>query len=647
MDEFPILFSPLTIGPITLKNRIVNAPHQTGFARHGEYTDKLVEYHRERARGGAAMIVSQATSVVPDYIDLHSTDALIPQYERVSQAVREHGAHYGAELYHPGSQGEYTGPDTDIFVSPSPIVASYYHAGWRVPHALTDDEILAIVDDFGQAARRCRDGGLSSVELHFAHGNLVEQFISPRTNLRDDDWGGPLENRLRFAELILQAVRKAVGPDVAVGARMTAAGLDPGELNDMDMMEVIGTVGSWDLLDYVSLTMGHYSDALNTARNIPNMTFKPGLWQRYGKAVRNVVDVPVFLVGRINHPRTAEEILESGACDAVTMVRALIADPFLPEKSRTGRVDEIRPCIGAMNCLHHLDKGEEIRCIHNPSVGRELTLPDDVGVAERQRRIVVVGAGPAGLEYARVAACRGHEVVVIEAANRVGGQVRAAATAPTRSELSSIVEWLHQQCVDAKVDIRTGQRATVQDVIALEPDAVVLATGSRLAANPFAGGPLPVADPLTAFTPDAPSGRVAIYDELGDWQGISVTHALAERGCETIYLTPTAFPGSALEYTNWRIEYQKLTEVGVQFHPVTEAVGTEERTLLVRPGFARKVERITDLDHLVWVGAPSSEESLALQLREAGLTVDVVGDAYSPRGIEQSVFDGRRAAMHA
>lgn len=657
--EYPILFSPLQVGPLKLKNRIVNSAHQTGFAREGAYTDQLIEYHRERARGGAAMLVSQATSVTGDYLDLYnSDDSVVPAYKAVAGAVGEFGAYYSAELFHPGSQSEYSGSGAEVYVAPTSLPASYLGGRWRVAHELTEREILDIVDAFGAAAHRCREGGLSGIELHFAHGNLVEQFFSPKTNRRTDDWGGELANRLRFAELITRAVRDAAGPELAVGARLTAAGLDKGDLNDMDMAEVIGTIGSWDLLDYVNLTMGHYTDALNSARNIPNMTFVPGMWQKYGRLIKNIVDVPVFMVGRVNHPRTAEDLLEAGACDAVVMARALIADPHLPEKARTGRTASIRPCIGAMNCMDSLERGHGIRCIHNPRVGHELDMPEDVDVGEGGRKVMVIGGGPAGLESARVAAARGHEVTLFERSPKVGGQARTASRTPDRGELASLVEWLEQECRAAGVEFRTGQEATAQTVAAGSADLIVIAVGASYPTGP---------DPDAGFTSAAVeklhadvrvvsldealagglAGKVAVYDTVADWPGFNAARVLADDGCRVHYLTPEQYPGSALEVTNWRLEYEALSERDVEFSPVTQVVGSEPGGLVVRRGFARATQTLTGIDTLVWISAPASRTELQVALADSTATVITVGDAYAPRSIEQAILDARLSLQHS
>jgi hypothetical protein len=399
--------------------------------------------------------------------------------------------------------------------------------------------------------------------------------------------------------------------------------------------------------------MGHYSDALNVARNMPNMTFPPALWQKYGRLVKSVVDVPVFLVGRINHPRTAEDLLEANICDAVVMARALIADPHLPEKARTGRTGDIRPCVGAMNCIDSVEHGRGIRCIHNPRVGHELDFPEEVEAGAGGKQVLVVGGGPAGLEAARVAAARGHRVTLLEKAGAVGGQVSVASRAPGRAELASIVEWLEHQCRANGVDIRTGQTATPETIVASRPDVVVIATGASYPHRPAPGGAFEAADIddlgshlqlvglEQVLAGEVTTGRVVVYDAIADWPGFNAARVLAERGCEVRYVTPERYPGAALEVTNWRMEYQALSEQGVELLPVSEVVGSVPGGLVLRRGFARDTEKLQDVDTVVWIGPPASDTALRASLQDQAATILVVGDAYAPRTVEQAILDAR------
>jgi 2,4-dienoyl-CoA reductase-like NADH-dependent reductase (Old Yellow Enzyme family) len=642
-SRFPHLFSPLRVGPVVLKNRIVNSAHQTGFADRGRYTSQLVAYHRERARGGAALIVSQATAVTPEYLDLWNVDdSIIQTYREVAAAVAEHGAHYFAELFHPGRQSSYTGSGTAVHVAPSAVPLRSYGVEWRVPHAVEADALPAIVAAFGEAARRCREGGLSGVTLHFAHGNLVEQFISPLTNRRSDGWGGPLANRLRLAREITGAVREAVGPDLAVGARVTGAGLDPGEPDHLEMLEVIGTMGAWGLLDFFDVTMGHYADALNTARNIPNMGFPPGVWAEYGRGVKHVVDVPVFLVGRINHPQVAEDLIAGGACDAVVMARALIADPYFPAKAAAGDVAAIRPCVGSMNCFDHLHRGGSIRCIHNPVVSREREWGGEMEPAAGERRVVVVGGGPAGLECARVAAGRGHDVVLLEQERHLGGQVRLAARGPGRAELGQLVDWLARQCQGAAVDVRVGVTASPAEIDDLEPEVVVLATGSVSSPPPFPCD-LPILTPEAVLAHGAGAGgHVVVYDETADWAGMSVALALAATKATVEVVTPATYPSSGLELTNWRTTYPTLVGLGVRFHPVSTVTAVRGTDVELSHAFGASEGTLTNVDHVVAITAPVARDDLHEKLRAAGYDVRLAGDALAPRGVEEAVYDGYR-----
>jgi NADPH-dependent 2,4-dienoyl-CoA reductase/sulfur reductase-like enzyme len=371
--------------------------------------------------------------------------------------------------------------------------------------------------------------------------------------------------------------------------------------------------------------------------------------------MKNLLSVPVFLVGRINHPQVAEDLIAGGSCDAVVMARALIADPDLPAKAAAGRVPEIRPCVGAMNCVNHLTHGDGIRCIHNPVVSRERAWGGDLRPAAASRRVVVAGGGPGGMECARVAALRGHQVILVERGRSLGGQVRVAASAPGRAELGQIAEYLAQRCAAAGVDVRLATEATAQSVAALQPDVVVVATGSRLPAGQLPPSSLPagqragpepgitVVDPVAALTGSVPVGqRVVLLDEFGDWQGMSIAHALAARGAEVKLVTPVMYPGQALELTNWRICYEQLSALGVAFHPVADIAAVRGRDVVIRHGFSRAEHVIADVDSVVLVRVPVALDSLYAELSHSALEVHAVGDAYAPRGIEEAVFDGQR-----
>ncbi len=646
--RFPHLFSPLKIGPLIAKNRIVNTGHATAFVKNQTYTDQLIAYHQERARGGAAIIVSQATSVVADYGGfLNVDDRIIPWYEKVVEAVHPYGAKYFAELSHGGRQGDYAGTESEVFYAPSPVPNQPHGKGWRILYEMDSEKIHEVIDAFAAAAERCRRGGLDGIELHFAHGNIVQQFMSPLTNRRTDEWGGSLESRLRFALEVLYAVRNVTGRDMVVGCRLNAAELDEDGLSQWDMMEIAGLLDESNVLDYISLTMGHYSDLLNVSRNIPDMSFKPAVWASYGANFHNILRIPLFLVGRINHPALAEELLANKTCDMVAMARPLIADPYLPVKAFSGQLEDVRPCVGAMEgCLGHFHADRPITCIYNPVVSREQEWGGELPITNSLQKVVVVGGGLAGLECARVAAQRGHQVVLFERENQLGGQVLIAAKAPQREEIGQTIEWLQGQCEKAGVDIRLETEATIDQILELLPDVVVIATGAlpnSLEDRVSNGANL--VDAWTALKGKAEvDKRVLVMDETGKRPGFSVAEYLAVRGHKVELVTPQVYPGQNIERTGWRMTYQRLLELGVKFHTVSEISRVDSQKVVLRNVYTNAEETMEGVFTVVTALSPHANDELYRELKSKIKHLYRIGDALTPRGIEEAVFEGHKVA---
>ena len=646
--RFPHLFSPIQVGSLTLKNRVVNSPHATTLPHDGMYTERLIGYHRERARGGAALVCSQATTMFADFGDLRNVDdAIIPWYRRVVEAVHPYGTRYFVELSHPGRQDHYHGPHTEVVYAPSAVPGQAYGKSWKIPHELDTATIKTIIAAYAAAARRCQAGGVDGIELHFAHGNLPDQFFDPRINQRTDEWGGPVENRIRFAKEVIHAVREAVGREYVVGARFTGGDPDR-QSSQLEMMEIASLLDELGLLDYFSVSMGHYSDIPHAAYNIPDASFPPGLWLKYGGAIKDVVRVPTFVVGRINHPQLAEEMIAGGDCDLVVMGRVLMADAYLPLKAFEGRVEEIRPCVGAQACWSRRDKGQSIRCIYNPLVGMEIEWDETPPPADASRTVVVVGGGLGGLEAARVAALRGHRVTLLERGRHLGGQIRLAAKAPERAELAAIVEWLARQIEQLGVEVRLETAATPELILGLHPDAVIVATGAL--PTPL---DLPVEDGAQLVEAwdvleerVRVGKRVVLYDQTGRRHGFTAADFLASRGHEVAFVTPLIYPGAEVDPIGFHRTTQRLVRHGVRFHPLHELVRIRGRQVTLRHVYAPTAEQtLDDVDTVVSCLLPRADDSLYRQLEGKVPRLHLVGDAVAPRVGDDASFEGHRAGL--
>ncbi len=481
------LFSPARIGQMEVKNRICVSGHCVNYGTlDGEITQRYIDYSTARAKGGAGLICLEASYVDPvrgrDFVcqlAVHN-DRFIPMMRKMAESVHEYGTKIGMQIFHPGRQGDtqWTGHPVE---APSPIPCPVMQ---NPPEQMSRERIKEVIQMFADAALRVKMAGMDFVEVHAGHGYLPAQFLSPRSNQRDDEYGGSLENRLRFTIEMLQAIRQAVGPDFPVGFRISGDEFAPEGLS-LEDNKLAAIEFEKHGLDFISVSAACYSFP-GAKFFCPPMELPLGVLEYLAAGIKEVVKMPVMAVGRIHDPVLAEQVLERGSSDFIIMTRALLADPDLPTKAREGRIDDIRRCIACnQGCLERNFDAVDITCTVNPEAGREREYV--IKMADRRKRIVVIGGGPAGLECARVAKTRGPEVILCDKNEKLGGMNRFAQMPPGRDDMGEVTRWLEREVRKIGVEVHLGEEATPESVKALRPDAVVVATGSRFRISAIPG----------------------------------------------------------------------------------------------------------------------------------------------------------------
>ena len=648
---FPRLFSPLRLGPREARNRIVSTPHTTGFGVGGFPGERWLAYEREKARGGAGTIMMFGSASVHPSSPVAAAGgieywdpAIVTHLRAMADAVHASGGLCLAQVSHWGRGGDGRYADEPL-LAPSDEPDETHHG---IPRALTKAEILVLVEAFGQAARHVKAGGYDGVDLSCWGGHLTEQFLSPVSNRRTDEYGGSLDNRLRFCLETLEAVRGAVGPDLVVGARLTGDQMVPGGLTLEDTQAIAARLAGTGWLDYVTVS-GASTERYQALPYVTPTYYAPlGLYNRFAAAVKAAVRIPVIVAGRVVHPAQAEEVLTQGWADAVAMTRALIADPEMPRKAAEGRVDEIRICTGASEaCIGRRIQGKTIACIQNPVIGREAEL-GEARPAARARRVVVAGGGVAGLEAARMAARRGHLVVLLEATAELGGQLRALWRSPARQSYGEVVRWLAGEVARVGVEVRLETEATPETILGAwgeRPEVVVVATGARprMLDVPVAGGAhvVPAEDVLLGRT--TPGRRVMVVDYQGHMPGPGAAEYLADRGHQVEVVTRFFSVGEDVDPRLKTSVYTRFYQKGIAMTPlsVVQEVGA---------GWVRLAntltgqERTVEVDTVVTALGGRAEHSLERTLDGRGLEVHVVGDALAPRTIHDAILTATRAA---
>jgi 2,4-dienoyl-CoA reductase-like NADH-dependent reductase (Old Yellow Enzyme family)/thioredoxin reductase len=680
--RYPNLFAPLTINKLTIRNRIISTAHAEVYAEDGLPGERYIRYYEEKAKGGLGLAICGGSSPVSidspqgwwKSVDL-THDRVIEPLARLAETMHKHGAKIMIQATHMGRRSNYHGEHWPHLVTPSGVREPVHRGNAKT---IEQYEIRRIVKDFAAAAKRVQAAGMDGVEISAAHQQLIDQFWSPRTNKRTDEYGGSLQNRMRFGIEVLTAVREAVGRDFCVGLRMCGDEFHEDGLSHEMLKEIALAMEQTGLIDYISV-VGSGADTHNTLVNcMPPMALPPEPFVHLAAGIKSVLTLPVMHAQSIRDPVQAERILANGMCDLVGMTRAHIADPHLVIKIRDGREDQIKQCVGANYCIDRQYNGLDVLCIQNAATSREQTMPHIIEKSQgKKRKVVVVGAGPAGLEAARVARERGHDVVLFEKSEQVGGQINLAAKAPQREQMAGIVRWFDLETKRLGVDRRLGVAADAQMILAEKPDIVVMATGGNSHT-----GQVPqwnVKEGLAVSSWDILSGKVApgknvlVYDGISTHAGAGVADFLASRGSVVEIATPDVKVADDVGGTTFPIFYRRMYAQGVVMTPNywLDAVTREGDKLIatLRNEYTEEQEErevdqvviengITPNDGLYWelkersankgevdiarLFASEAQPALEKNLAPGEFLLFRVGDCVSMHNIHGAIYDSLR-----
>ncbi|HKA04348.1 MAG TPA: mycofactocin system FadH/OYE family oxidoreductase 2 [Acidimicrobiales bacterium] len=639
------LWSPIRLGPVAVRNRIVFSAHLTNYAVDGRPSEQHAAYYGARAAGGAGLIVTEEHSTHPTdwpYEKLiHGFHRdVIPGYRRITEAVHRHRTPIFAQINHNGGQASSMYTRLPVW-APSAVADPLFR---EVPKAVDHHEIAEIVAGYATVAQNCAEGGFDGIELQCSHSSIVRGFLSPATNTRTDDYGGTLENRARLLLELVHAVRGAVGPDLALGVRLCGDELIEGGTTIDEAVQVARMVEATDAVDYINTSIGVATASLFMIE--ASMHVPPGYALFIPSAIRKAVELPVVGVGRFKDPLQAERALAAGHCDLVGVVRGQIADADFAAKAHAGATDEIRLCLSCnQECVGRMGLNRWLGCIENPRTGKEATTTGTARRVHRPKDVMVVGAGPAGLQAAIAAARRGHHVTVYEREPAAGGQVRLAASVPNRAELGDLVRNQLSECRRLGVTIEYGVGVWPGLVDEKNPDEVIVATGAE-PARPWwvPAAATNVVDGRDVLDGSAePFGDVVVIDEIGFHHATSIAELLADRGCDVEVVTNGMVVGQDLGITldmeGW---WMRASAKGIVQSTDLVPMGMDGRVLrlLHHP---TGVEQTRSPDWVVLAVPAQPVEWLYFDLKTAGRRVTRAGDCVAPRRAHAAVIEGERA----
>jgi len=647
--QFPHLFSPLQIGGVTLKNRIFSSGHDTVMAEDGLVTDRLIAYHEARAAGGAGLVVVQVAGVHESarytyHVLMATDDDCIPGYRRLADALHRHGCAVFGQLFHPGREiMESQDGSAPVALAPSAVPTERFHV---MPRALPTDILREIVAGYGAGARRLRDAGLDGVEIVASHGYLPAQFLNPRVNRREDEYGGSDENLLRFLRESIAAVRATVGRDFVLGLRISGDERSHDGLTAEEATAACAALDADGVLDYVSVVAGSSATLAGSMHIVPPMSEPAAYTVPLAARIKGVVRSPVLVAGRMNQPQEAERAIAEQKADACAMTRALICDPQLPAKAESGRAEEIRACIACNQaCIGHFHAGYPISCIQHPETGREQRY-GTLAPAALPRDVMVVGGGPGGLKAAAVAAARGHRVTVYEAAPRVGGQVLLAERLPGRAEFGGAITNLVAEAERAGARILTGARVDRAFADAEQPDVIVIATGAR-SRRPdldLVGSPAVLDAWQVISGEDVPAGDVVVADWRCDWIGLGVARLLAEAGHRVTLAVDGYMPGQRVQQYVRDVMLAAARRAGVTVIPTVRVYGADAESVYLQDTLTNEAVVVGNVAALVLAQGHEPVDDLVRDLEGYPGEVHAIGDCLAPRTVEEAVLEGLQVA---